>query len=89
MSALIINDLSVTEELNSNAMKAVRGGFLSDPFFQIMTFDFDSSKHVYAPQMIQQQMDINNVSGNNNAFASNIKTTILPTMMASNNVTVN
>jgi hypothetical protein len=88
MSALMIKDLSVTEELDGKAMKAVRGGYLAYPYFPSLKFDFDSSKHVDAQQLVQQQMDISNVSGNNNAFATGINTTIKPTMTANNNVTV-
>ena len=88
MSALMIKDLSVAEELDSKAMKAVRGGYLAYPYFPSLKFDFDNSKHVDAQQMIQQQADISNVSGNNNAFASGINTTIKPTLTANNNVTV-
>jgi len=88
MSALMIKDLSVTEELDSKAMKAVRGGYLAYPYFPSLSFDFDNSKHVDAQQLIQQTANISNVSGNNNAFASGINTTIKPTMTANNNVTV-
>ncbi|WP_109477735.1 hypothetical protein [Paraburkholderia sp. C35] len=90
MSALMINDLSVTEELDSKAMKAVRGGYLAYPYFPSTSFkfDLDNSKHVDAQQLIQQNADITNMSGNNNAFASGINTTIKPTMTANNNVSV-
>jgi hypothetical protein len=37
--------------------------------------------------MIQQQMNVSNVSGGN-AFASGLTTTITPTMLANNSVTV-
>jgi hypothetical protein len=88
MSALRIKDLSVTEELDGKAMKAVRGGYLAYPYFPILKLDFDSSKHADAQQLIQQQMEISNVSGNNIAFATDINTKIEPTMTANNNVTV-
>ncbi|ACC72970.1 hypothetical protein PPMP20_28200 [Paraburkholderia phymatum] len=88
MSALMIKDLSVTEELDSKSMKAVRGGYLAYPYFPSIKLDFDGSKHVDAQQLISQQMNISNVSGNNNAFAEGLNTTIKPTMTANNNVTV-
>ena len=91
MSALMIEDLSVTEELDSKEMKTVRGGSLAFPYFPGFpsTFlSFDASKHVDAQQMIQQQMNFSNVSGNNNAFAENLPTTIKPTMTANNTVNV-
>ena len=88
MSALMIKDLSIAEALDGNAMKAVRGGFAGYPHFPGLKFDFDNSKHIGdVQQMIQQQMDISNVSGGN-AFASGLTTTITPTMLANNNVSV-
>ena len=88
MSALMIKDLSVTEELDSKSMKAVRGGYLAYPYFPSIKLDFDNSKHVDAQQLISQELNINNMSGNNNAFATGINTTIKPTVTANNNVTV-
>ena len=87
MSALMIKDLSVNEALGTKAMKAVRGGYMFAPFggFKL---DIDNSKKVNAQQLIQQGLTINNVSDNNNAFASGLHTTIKPTMEAHNNVTV-
>ncbi|MBN3756802.1 hypothetical protein G3N95_27950 [Paraburkholderia sp. Tr-20389] len=88
MSALMIKDLSVTEQLDSKAMKAVRGGFVSYPYFPSLKFDFDNSKTVSAQQLVNQGLNIDNVSDNNNAFVSHLPTTIKPTMKANNNVTV-
>jgi hypothetical protein len=88
MSALMIKDLSITEELDSKSMKAVRGGYLAYPYFPSIKLDFDNSKHVDAQQLISQELNINNMSGNNNAFASGLNTTIKPTQTANNNVTV-
>ncbi|MBP0595195.1 hypothetical protein J8I87_37180 [Paraburkholderia sp. LEh10] len=81
MSALMINDLPVAEELGSNAMKAVRGGFTDLPsFFSGLNLDFDSSLHVTAPQVVNQAMTIYNMSGGN--------TNIVPTMSANNVMSV-
>ena len=87
MSALMMKDLPIHEELGAKAMKAVRGGYMFAPFggFKL---DVDNSKTVNAQQLIQQGLSINNVSDNNNAFASGLHTTIKPTMEAHNNVTV-
>lgn len=86
MSALMIKDLSVAEELDGKAMKAFRGGFAAYP--QFPDFNFDFSKHIGdVQQMIQQQMNVSNVSGGN-AFASGLTTTITPTMLANNSVSV-
>ncbi|ACC72975.1 hypothetical protein PPMP20_28175 [Paraburkholderia phymatum] len=88
MSALMIKDLSVTEQLDSKAMKAVRGGFVAYPYFPSLKLDFDNSKTVSAQQLVNQGLNIDNVSDNNNAFVSHLPTTIKPTMTAKNNVTV-
>ncbi|WP_109477730.1 hypothetical protein [Paraburkholderia sp. C35] len=90
MSALMIKDLSIAEQLDSKAMKAVRGGFLAYPYFPSSSFkfDLDNSKTVDAQQLVNQGLSVNNVSGNNNAFVSHIPTTITPTMTANNNVHV-
>ncbi|MFC0401477.1 hypothetical protein [Paraburkholderia rhizosphaerae] len=88
MTSLTIKDLHVTEQLDSKAMKAVRGGFIAYPYFPSLSFKFDGSKTVSAQQLIDQSQSINNVSGNGNAFAKNFDTTITPTMTATNNVNV-
>ena len=88
MNALMIKDLSVTEQLDSKAMKAVRGGFLAYPYFPSLSFSVDNSKKVDAQQLIQQEMSVNNYSDNNNAFASGLSTKITPTMTANNKIEV-
>jgi len=80
MSALMIKDLSVTEQLDSKAMKTVRGGFFGDPSFPSLFLNLDSSKRITAPQFIQQEMNINNYS------ADSVSTKIMPMMSASNNI---
>ncbi len=88
MKALTIKDLSVTEQLDSKAMKAVRGGYVAYPYFPSLSFKFDNSKTVDAQQLVNQSMNIDNVSNNGNAFAKNLNTTITPTMTGTNHVTV-
>ena len=89
MSALMIKDLSVTEQLDSTAMKAVRGGYVVYPYFPTSDIlKIDNSKNVTAQQLIQQGMTINNMSDNNDAFNNGLPTKITPTMNASNNVIV-
>jgi hypothetical protein len=87
MKALTIKDLSVTEQLDSKAMKAVRGGYIAYPF-PSLSFKFDNSKTVDAQQLVNQSMDVSAVSNNGNAFAKNLNTTITPTMTGTNNVNV-
>ncbi|MEM5387099.1 hypothetical protein VSR68_26375 [Paraburkholderia phymatum] len=84
MSALIIKDLSVAEELDSEALKSVRGGYLANPLFPSLSFLFDNSKTINAPQFVQQQMNITNVGGN-----SNSTTQIIPMMTAGNSIVMN
>ena len=91
MSALMIKDLSVTEQLDDKAMKAVRGGFDGFgyfPYFPSLSFNLDNSKKVDAQQLIQQEMNVNNYSDNNNAFAKSLSTKITPTMTANNMIEV-
>jgi hypothetical protein len=88
MSALMIKDLSIAEQLDSKAMKAVRGGYVAYPYFPSVKLDFDNSKTVDAQQLVNQGLSINNVSDNNNAFVSHLPTKITPTMTANNNVNV-
>ena len=88
MSALMIKDLSIAEQLDSKAMKAVRGGFVAFPYFPSVKLSFDNSKTVDAQQLVNQGLSINNVSDNNNAFVSHLPTKITPTMTANNNVNV-
>ncbi|HEY3598247.1 MAG TPA: hypothetical protein VGL08_12155 [Paraburkholderia sp.] len=88
MNTLMIKDLSVTEQLDSKAMKAVRGGYIAYPYFPSLSFKFDNSKDVSAQQLVNQSLGIDNVSNNGNAFAKNLNTTITPTMTATNNVDV-
>jgi hypothetical protein len=85
MKSLTIKDLSLTEQLDSKAMKAVRGGYIAFPYSQ---FSLDNSKTVNAQQLVNQSMDINNVSNNGNAFAKDFDTKIKPTMTGTNNVNV-
>jgi hypothetical protein len=88
MNSLMIKDLHVAEQLDSHAMKAVRGGYIAYPYFPSLSFKFDDSKNVTAQQLAEQSQTINNVSGNGNAFSKNFNTTITPTMTATNTVNV-
>ncbi|MFC0401482.1 hypothetical protein [Paraburkholderia rhizosphaerae] len=88
MKSLTIKDLSLTEQLDSRAMKAVRGGYLAYPYYPNLSLKFDTSKTVNAQQLVNQSMDVSNVSNNGNAFTKNFDTTITPTMTGTNNVNV-
>jgi hypothetical protein len=86
MNPLMIKDLHVTGQLDSKAMKAVRGGYIAYPSFPSLSLMLDNSKTVSALQLLNQSMAVNNVSGNGNALAQNIDTTIAPMMIGANNV---
>ncbi|CAB3733144.1 hypothetical protein [Paraburkholderia rhynchosiae] len=90
MNTLMIKDLSITEQLDSNAMSAVRGGF--GPSMSYYNFSPiyapDYSKKVNATQLIGNELNIQNVNGNNIAFAAGISSTINPSITSSNNIRV-
>ncbi|ABE35477.1 hypothetical protein DR64_5805 [Paraburkholderia xenovorans LB400] len=92
MNTLTIKDLSITEQLDSKAMSAVRGGtgfHPSSSYFNFMpVYAPNNSKTVNATQLINTQMDIQNANGNNAAFVAGVTTTIDPHVNASNNISV-
>ncbi|ASL47046.1 hypothetical protein bAD24_III06610 [Burkholderia sp. AD24] len=93
MNTLTIKDLSITAQLDSKAMSAVRGGY-GYGFPSSSYFSFDpvyapnNSKTVNATQLINTSMSIQNANGNNAAFVAGVTTTINPHVSASNNINV-
>ncbi|WP_341316859.1 hypothetical protein WN982_36610 [Paraburkholderia sp. IMGN_8] len=91
MNTLTIKDLSITEQLDSKVMRAVRGGFGYD-YPPSWYFSFapvyapDNSKRVDATQLINTTMNIQNANGNNAAFDVGTTTTINPHVSNSNNI---
>ncbi|MFL9918401.1 hypothetical protein PQR75_24030 [Paraburkholderia fungorum] len=89
MNTLMIKDLSITEQLDSKAMSAVRGGFgyPSSPYFNFTpVYAPNNSKTVYATQLISNEVNIQNANGINAAFVAGINTTIDPQVSSSNNI---
>ena len=87
MKSLMINDLSVTEELDSRAMSAVRGGNL--PYYVYPGFGSTTENvSLGAQQFISQSQNTFNENGNNVAFASGITSTVKPTQTANNSNTI-
>ncbi|WP_118183425.1 hypothetical protein [Paraburkholderia phosphatilytica] len=87
MSALMIKDLSVTEQLDSKAMQAVRGGYgYGFPIFPSNTFSINNSKTVNAEQLVNNALTVNNVSDNNDAFNEGLPTSIKSNVNGTNNV---
>ncbi|NUA32057.1 hypothetical protein [Cupriavidus basilensis] len=82
-TTLAIKDLSVTEELDARAMRAVRGGFV--PFMPVFSsVKLDSTFN--AQQLIGQTQNVVNMNGNNTAFADDIKSHVSSTQNAENNI---
>ncbi|HYS67958.1 MAG TPA: hypothetical protein VEN30_29625 [Paraburkholderia sp.] len=90
MNALMIKDLSITEQLDSKAMSAVRGGFgPSTSYYNFSpVYAPNYSKKVDATQLISNELNIQNANGNNVAFATAIHSTIDPSVTSSNNIHV-
>ncbi|SAL27122.1 hypothetical protein [Caballeronia telluris] len=86
MKSLMIKDLAVTEELDSRAMSAVRGGNA----FYLPGYDFSKlDVSVNTQQGIGQTQNVFNQNGNNVAFATDIDSKVKPIQKADNTNTVN
>ena len=85
---LTIKDLCITEELDSKAMSAVRGGF--GPSVSYYSFSPvyapNNSKKIDATQLISNELNLQNANGNNVAFAAGITSTVDPSVHSSNNI---
>jgi hypothetical protein len=88
MNTLMIKDLSITEQLDSKAMSAVRGGF--GPSVSYYNFSPvyapNNSKKVDATQLINTQVDIQNANANNVAFAADLSSSFDPHVTSNNNI---
>jgi hypothetical protein len=82
MNTLMIKDLSITEQLDSKAMSAVRGGNGFGPSSSYFNFT-----PMYAPNN-SKTLNIENATGNNAAFVAGVTTTIDPHLNSSNNIYV-
>ncbi|SIT35830.1 conserved hypothetical protein [Paraburkholderia ribeironis] len=93
MNTLMIKDLSITEQLDSKAMSAVRGGYgygyPSSSYYNFSpVYAPNNSKKVDATQLISNELNIQNANGNNVAFAAGITSTVDPYVTSSNNIHV-
>jgi hypothetical protein len=89
MNTLKIKDLSNTEQLDSKAMSAVRGGngyYCPMPSFMSYApvFAPTSIKTETTTQMINSQINIQSANGNNSALVYGTTTNITPIIDASN-----
>jgi hypothetical protein len=85
MNSLMIKDLAVTEELDSRAMSAVRGGTFYFPGYSVSKTDFTFNTQ----QLIGQTQNVINENGNNVAFATDIDSKVKPIQKANNSNTIN
>jgi hypothetical protein len=94
MNALMIKDLSITEQLDSKAMNAVRGGTgygcyqaPSASYFNFSPVSMpNNSKNVVASQYMNNGLNIQSANADNVALASCIDTSINPCLTTSNNI---
>ena len=88
MNTLTIKDLAITEQLDSKAMSAVRGGFgPSSSYYNFSPiYAPNNSKKVDATQLINNELNLQSANGNNVAFASGISSTVNPCLSTSNNI---
>jgi hypothetical protein len=89
MRALMIKDLSVTEPLDAKGMQAVRGGYGYGYVFPVFpSINVNNSKTVDAEQLVNNSVQVNNVSGNNDAFAGGMPAILNTNTFGQNNATV-
>ena len=87
MTHLTISDLRSTEELDSKAMSAVRGGILKGGYGYLPVFD--SAKHDFsfsATQLTSQEQNNINETGNNAAFVSDIHSSFKPKQSSTSSI---
>ena len=91
MNTLMIKDLSITEQLDSKAMSAVRGGtgygYPSTSYFNFSPVVApNNSKKIDATQLISNELNMQNANGNNVAFTAGLTSTLNPCVTSSNNI---
>jgi hypothetical protein len=84
MKSLTIKDLSITEELDSRAMSAVRGGNLPGYYPGINVSSYESS--FGATQLITQSQNTLVNNGNNVAFADHLDSNVKPKQTGTNTI---
>ncbi|WP_233834021.1 hypothetical protein [Paraburkholderia sp. ZP32-5] len=87
MKTLMIKDLAVTEQLDSKAMRAVRGGFGPSLYYNFSPVTAtNNSKTVTATQLISNELNFQNANGNNVALAAGITSSFDPSVKSDNNI---
>ncbi|EDZ99318.1 conserved hypothetical protein [Burkholderia sp. H160] len=84
MKTLMIKDLPVTEQLDSKAMRAVRGGYGPSYYSYSSVYAPTKIKNVDTTQLISNDLNFQNANGNNVAFSDCITSTFTPYINSSN-----
>ncbi|WP_233852474.1 hypothetical protein [Paraburkholderia sp. HD33-4] len=85
MKTLMIKDLSVTEQLDSKAMQAVRGGYGPSQYYSFApVYAPTSVKNSTTTQLISNELNFQNANGNNVAFSEGIDSNLSPYIVSSN-----
>ncbi|MBB5409841.1 MULTISPECIES: hypothetical protein [unclassified Paraburkholderia] len=85
MKTLMIKDLSVTEQLDSKAMQAVRGGFGPSKYYSFApVYAPTSVKNTTTTQLISNELNFQNTNGNDVALATGITSDFSPYINSSN-----
>jgi hypothetical protein len=84
MKSLTIKDLSITEELDSRAMSAVRGGNLPGYWPGVNVSSYESS--FGATQLMSQSQNTVVNNGNNVAFSENLDSNVKPKQTGTNTI---
>ena len=91
MKTLMISDLTVSTELDSEAMATVSGGYYGLPYWGGPSYssrertDIDVTSFT-ADQFIGQAQNVSVANGVNAAFVDHLKSVVKPTQSASNNI---
>ena len=88
MKALTIKDLARTEELDRNAMSAVRGGHMQMPSYKVGDISYAPSydSSITAMQNLFQGQQVGNSTADGSAFLENVSATNTTDQFGQNNI---
>jgi hypothetical protein len=93
MNTLKISDLTITAELDSSTMRAVRGGVAPGAATEMpllissSAFKFGNGATISPSQVIHQGLSIENFNGMDSAFDTGVASVITPQQSANNSIT--
>jgi hypothetical protein len=91
MNTLMISDLAVTEELDRDTMRAVRGGLMAGTLMPLLLssspFKFGAGATIIPTQLISQGVNVENNNGTDTAFDTGVSSFITPHQSADNSIT--